>query len=105
MALHLLNWTLGPSVAGDAQRAMQMIFDRCNSEPACQKAFPNLSTEFDALLMDLASQPVEVELNDPVSGEPTKVTLDYESFCIDIPHHELCARNSCTNASGNSQCF
>lgn len=74
------NWTLGPSVAGDAQRAIQMIFDRCMSEPACQKAFPNLSTEFDALLMDLASQPVEVELDDPVSGEPTKVTLDYESF-------------------------
>jgi pimeloyl-ACP methyl ester carboxylesterase len=74
------NWTLGPSVAGDAQRAMNLIFNRCKSEPACQNAFPDLSTEFDALLGNLASQSVEVELDDPVSGEPTKVTLDYESF-------------------------
>jgi pimeloyl-ACP methyl ester carboxylesterase len=78
------NWTLGPSVAGDAQRALNLLFDRCKSDPACQSAFPNLSTEFDALLQELTSQPVEVELDDPIDGEPTSVTLDYNSFSSTI---------------------
>lgn len=78
------NWTLGPSIAGDAERAIRMIIDRCQSETACQNAFPNLDSEFDSLLRDLAMQSIEVELANPVSGEPTKVTLDYESFSSTI---------------------
>jgi len=35
-------------MARDAQRALDMIFTRCESDPACHEAYPNLRAEFDA---------------------------------------------------------
>ena len=75
-----LNWTLGPNVAGDAQRTIQMIFDRCASQTACQSAFPELPAEFERVRSDLTKGPIEVTLDHPTSGEPTSVTLNYQSF-------------------------
>ena len=37
------NWTLGPSTAGDAQRALDILFQRCTEQPECRSEFPNLS--------------------------------------------------------------
>jgi pimeloyl-ACP methyl ester carboxylesterase len=40
------------------QQALDAIFDRCQSDAACQAAFPNLRTEFAGLMSRLAAQPV-----------------------------------------------
>ena len=74
------NWTLGPSVAADAQRAIEAIFARCQSEAACQAAFPNLAQEFQALLAQLEGQTIEVQLDDPLTGEPTTFPLNHDTF-------------------------
>lgn len=74
------NWTLGPHVAADGQRALGLIFQRCAAQPACQEKFPNLELEFSLLSEKLKAQPIEVPLDDPISGEPTTFTMNYESF-------------------------
>lgn len=75
-----LNWTLGPSVAGDAQRALNLIFERCEDEPACHSAFPNLSEEFENLLERLKSAPVSVALIHPSRGDQVNQVLTREAF-------------------------
>ena len=74
------NWTLGPSVSQDAQRALELLFARCKNDPACRAAFPELESEFNEILNQLANQPVEVSLNHPETGEPTQFTLDRNTF-------------------------
>ena len=69
------DWLLGPSAARDAQRALDLIWDRCEAEPDCRAAFPNIRTEFEMLLATLERQPVQVTVAHPVTGAPTKVTL------------------------------
>ena len=74
------NWTLGPSVPQDAQRALDMLFARCEADTGCKTAFPNLENEFKDILERVTTQPVEVSLTHPVTGEPTQFTLDGDIF-------------------------
>jgi pimeloyl-ACP methyl ester carboxylesterase len=69
------DWLWGPSAARDAQRALDLIWDRCEAEPACRAAFPNIRTEFETLLATLERQPVHVTVAHPVTGVLTDVTL------------------------------
>jgi len=69
------DWLLGPSAARDAQRALDLIWDRCEAEPACRATFSNIRTEFETLLATLERQPVQVTVAHPVTGVPTEVTL------------------------------
>lgn len=62
--------------AHNGQRTLDIIFDRCQAEPACHAAFPNLRTEFEALMKRLATQPVTVTFSDPSLGSAT-FTPDY----------------------------
>jgi pimeloyl-ACP methyl ester carboxylesterase len=78
------NWTLGPSVAKDAQRALDMIFARCAADKACQAAFPDLPQKFQSLVDQLDRGPVEVTLEHPINGEPTTVELTREQFANTI---------------------
>lgn len=71
---------LGPGVAPDAQRALDRLLARCQESPACQAAFPDLAGEFSSLQDDLAGQPVEVELEDPISGELVSQKFDRQQF-------------------------
>jgi len=66
---------LGLYVARDAQHALDQIFARCQSDPDCNATFPDLSAEFDDLLVRLANQAAQVQLPDPVSGEIITQTL------------------------------
>ncbi len=69
---------LGLFVARDAQRALDMALERCAAEPACGAAFPGLRAELDALLERLGRDAPTVRIPDPVSAEPTDVTLSRE---------------------------
>jgi pimeloyl-ACP methyl ester carboxylesterase len=81
------EWTLGPDAPADAQAALDALFDRCAKQPDCQQAFPNLPEEFAALAEELENGPVTVELNHPVSGQPTTYELNHLSFANTI--HQL----------------
>jgi pimeloyl-ACP methyl ester carboxylesterase len=78
------NWTLGPSVARDAQRALDLLFQRCAAEAECATAFPNLPDKFASLLQTLQQGPVELTLDDPVSGKRIDFTLTYDFFASTI---------------------
>jgi pimeloyl-ACP methyl ester carboxylesterase len=66
---------LGLYVAADAQRALDLIFERCAADAGCREAFPDLSKSFDQLLASLIEAPVEVRLPAPSSGEMTSLTF------------------------------
>jgi len=64
------EWMLGPDMAGDAQRALDLIFARCQADTQCSQAYPDLQAEFDGLLQRLEEAPASVSLPDPLNGEP-----------------------------------
>jgi pimeloyl-ACP methyl ester carboxylesterase len=79
------NWTLGPTVPENAQRALDMLFARCRADSHCQTSFPKLEAEFKDLLSQITEKPVLVSLNHPVTGEPTHFTLDRDTF-VNLVH-------------------
>lgn len=66
---------LGLYVAQDAQRALDLIFARCLVDLDCNRTFPGIRQEFEALLRKLESTPQEVSLTDPRNGEPITIKL------------------------------
>ena len=75
---------LGISIASDAQRALDLTFERCAADSASAQAFPDLRQEFAALLESLDREPVEVTLPHPTTGEPTGVNFTREQFAQTI---------------------
>ncbi len=47
--------------AANAQRALEATFSRCESDPTCHSAFPDVRTEFAAILERLDEKPVVIE--------------------------------------------
>lgn len=68
---------LGPQVAADAQRALELMFKRCEESQACSTRFPSLREEFASLRARLERAPVTVNVRDPFTGEPVEVTLSW----------------------------
>ena len=62
--------------AFNGQRTLDLIFERCQVDLACQAAFPNLREEFNGLLARLASQPVTVTFSSQSPGSAI-ITPDY----------------------------
>lgn len=71
---------LGLDVARDAQRALDLLFARCEAESDCREAFPAVRAEFAAIDQTLREASVAVALTHPVTGEPTTYTLSHASF-------------------------
>jgi pimeloyl-ACP methyl ester carboxylesterase len=68
------------SLAPNAQRAMDLLFAQCQSEPACSAAFPDLSARFAKLLDELSRKDAQVRVEDPLTGKPTDVAISYQAF-------------------------
>ena len=81
-----LDWELGPENPANAQRALDLVFDRCAADQACQAAFPSLREEFKTLLGSLQKQSVEVTFPHPTTGEliTRKLTRDNVATTIQI---------------------
>ncbi|MCG8352226.1 MAG: alpha/beta hydrolase [Chloroflexales bacterium] len=75
---------IGSTMAADAQRAVQIMFERCAADPACNDAFPDLEAVFNALLSDLERQPVDVILPDPFTGVPITTQLTRDVVAITV---------------------
>lgn len=66
---------LGPTVAIDAQAAIDAAFARCTEDAQCNRAFPNVAGSFSTLRSRLQSQPISLSVPDPLSAEPTATRL------------------------------
>lgn len=64
----------------DGAAALDKLFARCQADPDCQAAFPDLRAEFTALLAQLEANPVAVSLSDPVTGEPLPFEMTRARF-------------------------
>lgn len=58
----------------DGQRALDLLFDRCAADEACNTAFPNVRGEYDALLARL-EQPQPISVAHPLTNEPLEFQM------------------------------
>lgn len=73
-----LDWTIGPTVAMDAQNALDLMLSNCLDEEACSTAFPGIKNEFQSVMEQLEDEPEHISLMHPSSGENTELTLTYD---------------------------
>jgi pimeloyl-ACP methyl ester carboxylesterase len=64
----------------DGQRALDLLFEHCEKEPSCAKAFPELRTRVQAMLERMEKEPVKATVNHPLTGVPEQVTLSRNVF-------------------------
>jgi pimeloyl-ACP methyl ester carboxylesterase len=69
-----------PAGGRDGQAALDALFRQCAAEPACQRAFPRLRAEFDALAAQVAAGKVKVEVADPRTAEPIALAMNSARF-------------------------
>jgi pimeloyl-ACP methyl ester carboxylesterase len=62
----------------DGQRALDMALERCAADPDCRQAFPQSQEQVSGLFEAIEQAPLELELADPVSGEPLEFSLTRE---------------------------
>lgn len=75
MNQHLPLWH-----ARDGQRALDLLFDRCEAEPACAAAFPSVRAELPAVLSRLSRERGRTTVKSPESGQPVEVTIPRDIF-------------------------
>lgn len=75
---------LGPGIAIESQRALDRVFDRCSEAPRCADRFPDLENRFGMLTEALESDPVLVEMPDPVTGRYDLVEFGSEQLSAAI---------------------
>ena len=63
-----------------AQNALDRLFADCAADGDCRSAFPNLKTEFDAVLARFDGGPIRVTMVDPSTKTERQVTLERESY-------------------------
>jgi pimeloyl-ACP methyl ester carboxylesterase len=61
-------------LARATQKALDGLIAECEGDAACHDAFPKLRTELDAVVRQVTSEPVRVELKDP-NGQPMEIRL------------------------------
>ena len=66
------DMVLPRSIDADARSALADAFAACAAEPACARAHPRLAASWSSLLDSL---PRAVDIQDPVSGRPSRVVL------------------------------
>lgn len=69
------NLPISHSAAG--QRALDLVFELCEKDPACNSRFP-FRKDFQAVMARLEQGPVEVEVDHPETGKPVKVRIPRE---------------------------
>ena len=63
-----------------AQHALDLLFVDCAADALCNRAFPNLKSEFDALLARFDQGPLEVSMREPATKKTQTVRLERENF-------------------------
>jgi pimeloyl-ACP methyl ester carboxylesterase len=73
-------FVLQQDAALDGQKALDFFFTRCAQDKACASAYPNLKTEFDAILRDLDKAPLDITIAHPTTGKPLSLTITRTLF-------------------------
>ncbi len=60
---------------GDGQRALELLFERCQTDLICNEQFPGFESEYKTILSDLEAEPLELQFSHPLSGEEGAYTL------------------------------
>lgn len=68
------------AAAEDGERAIGLLFSHCENDEGCRKAFPNLRQKLNDLILSLKEKPAQVQLKNPRTGEPVKVTVQAETL-------------------------
>jgi pimeloyl-ACP methyl ester carboxylesterase len=63
-----------------AQHALDRLFEDCVADDSCRGAFPNLKSEFDAVLARFETGSLSVDMLDPSSRQRRGVTLSRDSY-------------------------
>jgi pimeloyl-ACP methyl ester carboxylesterase len=78
------NEDLGLNVARNAQHAIDLIFQRCAENSACQSSFPELNSEFTNLVESLKNNSVKTNVVHPVSGEIQNIEFTRDALANTI---------------------
>jgi pimeloyl-ACP methyl ester carboxylesterase len=68
-----------PAGGRDGQAALDKLFDQCRQDAACNKAYPNLRAEFDALAAR-AGAGLKLSIADPRTAQPVSFTMTGPRF-------------------------
>lgn len=71
----LLDVPLFEHIAPSSQRALNLLFSRCDSDTSCHAAFPNVRSEFEAVLARLRQHSVTTSVIDPQTSKPAVIDL------------------------------
>src|SRR5206468_2721698 len=63
-----------------AQHALDRLFEDCAADETCRGAFPNLKTEFEAVLARFTSGSLDIELIDPASKQRRTIALQRDNY-------------------------
>ena len=66
------------------QRALDILYAMCASDTQCNKTYPDLPAQLDAVLDRLARDPVDVELQHPLSGNLASFRITRGSLAFGI---------------------
>ncbi|MFM9437169.1 pimeloyl-ACP methyl ester carboxylesterase [Janthinobacterium sp. CG_23.3] len=69
-----------PAGGRDSQAALDGLFKRCAANPGCAAAYPNLRAEFAGLLERVGRGAIELDLTNPRTAEPLRVTMSSRRF-------------------------
>jgi pimeloyl-ACP methyl ester carboxylesterase len=64
-----------PAGGRDSQTALDNLFKTCAKDAACNQAYPNLRTEFDAVSARVDKGEVVIAMADPRTAQPVKLTM------------------------------
>ena len=69
-----------PAAGRDAQAALDKMFEQCAKDAGCNKAFPKLRAEFDALAAKLEAGGIKLSVSNPRTAQPVEVNMTAERF-------------------------
>jgi len=75
---------LGPEIAVMAERALDAMFARCESDSSCMEAFPDLATKTNALISSLKNKARPVQYEDFSSGQLRTLDFDHQHLAVTL---------------------
>ncbi len=71
-------------MANNAERALNLLFDRCAADALCNNAYPELKTIFYETVERLDSKPITLHLTHPTTGLDYTLVMNGDRFIGDI---------------------
>lgn len=75
---------LGPDISIEAELALNKIQRRCLENTRCAQRFPNIKREFSELRLRVEQETMMVQIDHPVTGEPTIAPFGMDEFSVAI---------------------